>query len=65
MGLNAPFYLLVLKIVIYFRSLFSFTVRYVTGIDRRDAVSPVGPDGTLQEISLAGTPQPRMVPRDS
>lgn len=44
---------------------FSFTVRYVTRIDRRDAVSPIGPDRALQEISLAGAPQPRMLPRDS
>jgi len=62
---DAPFYLLVLKIVTYFRPLFFFTVRYVTGIDRRDAVSSIGPDSTLQQISLAGTPQPRMVSRDS
>lgn len=45
--------------------IFFFTVRYIAGIDRRDTVSPIGPDCALQEISLAGAPQPRMVPRDS
>lgn len=52
-------------IFIFVHFLSFFTVRYVSGIDRRDAVSPIGPDCALQEISLAGAPKPRMLPRDS
>jgi len=40
-------------------------VRYVSRINRRDAVSPIGPDCALQEISFASAPQSRMIPRDS
>jgi len=38
---------------------------YVSRIDRRDAVPPIGPDRALQKIGLAGASQSRMIPRDS